>query len=77
MFSLMIGPPAAARALTRRPALAILLAVVIALATVWAAIAISYRSNWPVGFFVGVFGAAAYALGRGGAALGRRRRATT
>jgi len=77
MFSLMIGPPAAARALTRRPALAMLLAVVIALATVWAAIAISYRSNWPVGFFVGVFGAAAYALGRAGAALRRHGRATT
>jgi zinc/manganese transport system permease protein len=77
MFSLMIGPPAAARALTRRPALAMLLAVVIALATVWAAIAISYRSNWPVGFFVGVFGAAAYALGRAGAALRHDARATT
>ena len=69
MFSLMIGPPAAARALTARPSLAMLLSVVIALITVWAAIAISYRSNWPVGFFVGAFGAASYGLGRGWAAL--------
>jgi zinc/manganese transport system permease protein len=72
MFSLMIGPPAAARALTSRPALAMALSVVIALVTVWGAIAISYRSNWPVGFFVGVFGAASYAVGRGAAALRRR-----
>jgi zinc/manganese transport system permease protein len=49
-----------------------LLSVVIALVTVWAAIAISYRSNWPVGFFVGTFGAVSYGLGRAGAALRRR-----
>ena len=48
------------------------LSVVIALVTVWGAIAISYRSDWPVGFFVGVFGAASYAVGRGAAALRRR-----
>ena len=72
MFSLMVGPPAAARALTSRPALAMALSVVIAMVTVWGAIAISYQSNWPVGFFVGVFGAAAYAVGRGAAALRRR-----
>ena len=72
MFSLMVGPPAAARALTSRPALAMALSVVIAMVTVWGAIAISYQSNWPVGFFVGVFGAASYAVGRGAAALRRR-----
>jgi len=68
----MIGPPAAARALTARPALAMLGSVVIALVTVWAAIAISYRTNWPAGFFVGTFGAVSYALGRAGTALRRR-----
>ena len=72
MFSLMIGPPAAARALTSRPAVAMVLSVVIALATVWGAIALSYHSNWPAGFFVGAFGAVCYGLGRGCAALRRR-----
>src|SRR5215468_1718807 len=72
MFSLMIGPPAAARALSSRPAVAMVLSVVIALATVWGAIALSYHSNWPAGFFVGAFGAVCYGLGRGCAALRRR-----
>lgn len=65
IFSLTVGPPAAARSLTNRPFVAMVLSVVIALATVWAAIAASYRWNWPVGFFVGTLAAAAYGLGRG------------
>ena len=69
IFSLMTGPPAAARALTSRPPVAIALSVVAALVTVWAAIACSYVTNWPVGFFVGGFSAAAYGLGRGWSAL--------
>jgi zinc/manganese transport system permease protein len=65
IFSLMIGPPAAARSLTSRPVLAMLLSVVIALVTVWAAIALSYLYNWPIGFFVGVLAAVCYGIGRG------------
>lgn len=64
IFSLMIGPPAAARAFTGRPPVAILLSVAIALVTVWSAIALSYLSNWPIGFFVGVTSAVSYATGR-------------
>ncbi len=70
IFSLMIGPPAAARTLTSRPSVAIVLSTVVALATVWAAIAFSYWTNWPIGFFVGLFSAADYALGRAIAAIG-------
>jgi zinc/manganese transport system permease protein len=68
IFSLMIGPPAAARALTSSPPRAMALSVVIAVALAWAAIAASYETNWPVGFFVGVGGAVCYAAGRGWAA---------
>jgi zinc/manganese transport system permease protein len=64
IFSLMIGPPAAARSFTDRPALAIGLSVAIAVGTAWAAIAASYETNWPVGFFVGALGAGWYAVGR-------------
>ncbi len=42
IFSLMVGPPAAARSFTSRPLHAMALSVAIALATVWAAIAASY-----------------------------------
>jgi zinc/manganese transport system permease protein len=74
IFSLMIGPPAAARSFTDRPALAIGFSVAIALGTVWAAIAASYQTNWPVGFFVGALGAVWYAVGRIAAAWRRSRR---
>jgi zinc/manganese transport system permease protein len=73
IFSLMIGPPAAARSLTDRPLVAMGLSVVIALGTVWAAIAVSYHTNWPVGFFVGTIAAVCYAAGRGWTALRRSR----
>jgi zinc/manganese transport system permease protein len=64
IFSLMIGPPAAARFFTDRPLPAMGLSVAIALLTVWSAIAASYTTNYPVGFFVGSISALAYALGR-------------
>src|SRR5580704_14538405 len=64
IFSLMIGPPAAARSFTDRPFLAIALSVAIALATVWAAIALSFQTNWPIGFFVGALSAFFYGVGR-------------
>ena len=73
IFSLMIGPPAAARSFTSNPYLALAGSVVIAIGTVWAAIAASYQTNWPVGFFVGVIGAFCYAAGRGWAAWRRSR----
>jgi zinc/manganese transport system permease protein len=72
IFSLLIGPPAAARSLTSRPLPAIGLSVLIALITVWAAIAISYQTNLPIGFFVGTIAALSYVLGRGWAAWRER-----
>jgi len=64
IFSLMIGPPAGARAFTDRPGAAAMLSMSMAVAIVWAAIALSYNTNWPVGFFVGTLSACAYASGR-------------
>ena len=71
MFALMIGPAAAARSFTRRPGHAIALAVVIALVTVWAGIAASYHTNWPLGFYVGVIAAGFFLLGQAWAAIRR------
>lgn len=64
IFSLLIGPPAAARSVTSRPPVAICLSVVFALVTVWAAIAAAYETNLPIGFFVGAISAFSYAAGR-------------
>jgi zinc/manganese transport system permease protein len=64
IFSLLIGPPAAARSFTDRPSIAIGLSVLFALLTVWVAIAASYQTNLPIGFFVGTMSAFAYTIGR-------------
>jgi zinc/manganese transport system permease protein len=72
MFALMIGPAAAARSFTKRPSYAIATATGIALVTVWAGIALSYRTNWPLGFYVGVIAAGFYLLGQGWTAVRRR-----
>jgi zinc/manganese transport system permease protein len=64
IFSLLIGPPAAARSFTNRPLPAMGLSVVVALLTVWVAIAVSYETSLPIGFFVGALGAFSYTVGR-------------
>jgi len=64
IFSLMIGPAAAARSFTPHPAVALALSVGIALITVWLGIVLSYRTNWPLGFFVGITGAVFFLLGK-------------
>jgi len=76
MFSLMIGPAAAARSVTARPGTALALSVLIALATVWLSIALSYQTNWPLGFFVGTIGAAFYLIGQAARAVAPRRAAS-
>jgi zinc/manganese transport system permease protein len=73
IFSLMIGPPAAGRSFTDRTSIAIALSVGIALVTVWAAIALSFVTDWPIGFFVGAFSAVWYAIGRAWAFWRRQR----
>jgi zinc/manganese transport system permease protein len=64
IFSLMIGPPAAARSITARPGLAIGLSVAISLVTLWISIAAAYQWNLPVGFLVGCLSGLSYAVGR-------------
>jgi zinc/manganese transport system permease protein len=73
MFSLMVGPPAAARSFFADPLRAIPLSIGFALVTVWIAIAASYQSNLPVGFFVTLVSAVLYGIGRGWFALSSRR----
>src|SRR5487761_1558340 len=65
MFSLMIGPAATARSLADNPRMALLLSLGLALFTAWFAIAMSYATDLPLGFFVGTMGAILYVFGRG------------
>jgi zinc/manganese transport system permease protein len=65
VFSLMVGPASAARYLTDRPLRAMGFSAGIALGMVWASLALSYETNWPVGFFVGTLAALSYGVGRG------------
>lgn len=62
VFSLMVGPAAAARSLTRRPGPALFLSIALALLTVWAAIAAGFLTGWPIGFFVGTGAALLFAV---------------
>jgi zinc/manganese transport system permease protein len=64
IFTLMIGPPAAARCFSDRALVAMGLSVAIALLTIWGSLASSYTTNWPVGFFVGAYSAAWFVIGR-------------
>jgi zinc/manganese transport system permease protein len=59
-FSLMIGPPAAARLLASRPSRALVLSMGLSLLTLWVSIASSYAFNLPIGFFVGTLSATTY-----------------
>ncbi|HTI02123.1 MAG TPA: metal ABC transporter permease [Acidisoma sp.] len=62
VFSLMVGPAAAARSFARRPAQAVALSIAFSLGTLWAAIALAYVTDWPIGFFVGSIAAALFTL---------------
>ena len=64
VFSLMLGPGATAARLCSRPGAGLLLAMGLALGLVWAALALAYVSDWPVGFFTGVGAALIYLLAR-------------
>ena len=64
VFSLMVGPASAARALTDQPIGAMALSAVLAVAVVWVSVALAFLSDWPIGFFVGFLGAVSYAAGR-------------
>ena len=73
IFTLMLGPSAAAQCFTNRAGRAMAGSVAIALVTIWLALACAYESNWPVGFYVSVLSATSYGIGRGYAAWHTRR----
>ncbi len=74
VFTLMVGPPAAAQRLTTGLWRGLALAAGLALAEAWAGIAIAYGTDWPVSFCIAVLSALGYF---GALAVPRRARTFT
>jgi zinc/manganese transport system permease protein len=64
IFSLLVVPGAIAERLCRTPGRSIALCVVSSLAFVWAGLAVTYYTKFPVGFLISAFAFVAYALVR-------------
>lgn len=67
IFALLVTPAAIAERLTPRPARAIAISVVLALAFTWAGLFVSYYLPYPVSFFITTLAFASYVLVRLGA----------
>lgn len=67
VFTLLVGPAAAALALTRRLWAAVWLCVAFALLESWGGLTLAYYSDWPVSFWITLLSGAVYAasLSRG------------
>ena len=68
VFTLMVGPAAAAQALSRRLATGVLLAAALALAEAWGGLTLAYYSDWPTSFWITALSGLVYA-----GSLGARR----
>ena len=60
VFTLMVGPPAAAQNLSGRLWSALVLSVGLALAEAWLGITLAYYTDWPVSFCIAILSAIAY-----------------
>lgn len=65
VFSLMVGPPAAAQLLVRGLWSGMALSAGLALAEAWFGIAIAYYTDWPVSFCIATLSALGYFVARG------------
>jgi len=69
VFALLVMPAAAAQQITARPAVSLVLTVVLAVAVTWLSLLVAFYSVYPVGFYVSTFGFGVYVLAAGGRAL--------
>jgi zinc/manganese transport system permease protein len=68
VFTLMVGPAAAAQNLTTRLSIGLVLAALIALAQAWLGLTLAFYTDWPTSFWITALAALVY----GGSLLGRR-----
>ena len=71
VFSLMVGPPAAAQLLATGLWSGMALAAGLALAEAWLGIAIAYHTDWPVSFCIAMLSALGYFVARGRSLISR------
>ena len=60
VFTLMVGPAAAAQRLTGRVGTGIALSAALALAEAWGGVALAYYTDWPASFWITALSAAVY-----------------
>ncbi|KAB2874258.1 MAG: metal ABC transporter permease [Bauldia sp.] len=60
VFTLMVGPPAAAQLLVGRLVPGILLSAALAVAQAWLGIAVAYHTDWPTSFCITILSAVVY-----------------
>jgi zinc/manganese transport system permease protein len=68
VFTLMVGPAAAAQNLTTRLSAGLVLAALLALAQAWLGLTLAFYTDWPTSFWITALAALVY----GGSLLGRR-----
>ena len=62
VFTLMVGPAAAARNLTARFGIGIVLSAVLALLEAWSGLFLAWETDWPVSFWITALSAAVYGV---------------
>jgi zinc/manganese transport system permease protein len=60
VFTLMVGPAAAAWNITKRLSTGILISILLALAEAWAALFLAFHTNWPTSFWITALSASIY-----------------
>jgi zinc/manganese transport system permease protein len=60
VFTLMVGPPAAAQRVTTGLWSGLLLSAVLALVEAWLGLTLAYHTDWPVSFCIAVLSALGY-----------------
>ena len=60
VFTLMVGPAAAAQRLTKRVGQGVLLSAALALAEAWAGVTLAFYTDWPASFWIAALSAAVY-----------------
>jgi len=68
VFTLMVGPAAAAQNLSTRLSAGVVLAALLALAQAWLGVTLAFYTDWPTSFWITALAALVY----GGSLLGRR-----